>query len=129
MGINETFDQFIKNLEDKEKLNKNSIPDNKQIEEISQYTLVELSKRDLAIQVFSEILDCEIWLCSNEEMAKKVKTDDPEAVTYTVNELRHLLTLKVSPEEIKRIHDVKEIFDDSKIIASKLKNENHKETT
>ncbi|MDA2918730.1 hypothetical protein MYX76_04440 [Desulfobacterota bacterium AH_259_B03_O07] len=121
MGIKETFDQFIKSLEDKEKLNKNSIPDSKQIEEISQYTLVELSKRNMALEIYSEILGCTIWLCSNEAMVKKIKTDDHEAVTYTIEEMRHLLTLKVSPEEIKRIHNAKCVFNGSKIVDSKIK--------
>ncbi len=93
-----------------------------EIEGISRLTLFELSKRNIAVEVRSEILGCKIWLCSNQEMAKQVKTDDPEGVTYTVDELRHLLTLKVSPEELKRIHNAKEVFVDSKIVDSKLKN-------
>jgi len=94
-----------------------------EIEGISRLTLFELSKRNIAVEVRSEILGCKIWLCSNEAMVKKVKTDDPEAVTYTLDELRHLLTLKVSPEEIKRIHDAKSVFDGSKIIESEIKEE------
>lgn len=91
------------------------------IEGISKMTLLELSKRDMAIEIYSEILGCNIWLCNDEEMASQIKRDDPRAITYTVDEIRRLLSLKVSPEEIKRIHDAKSVFEGSKIVDSELK--------
>ena len=124
MGIKETFDEFIKGLEEKERTGKpreENIPQST-LESISRMQLVEFQKRDMALEVYSEILECTIWLCSNEGMAAQVRRDDPQAVTYTVDEIRHLLRLQVSPEELKRIHDAKSIFKDSKVINSNLKN-------
>lgn len=82
----------------------------------------ELEKRSMAIEIYSELLDENIWLCSNEEMATQVKSDDPHAVCYTVAELKELVRLCPTSEEIKRIHAAKGTFEGSKIMDSSLKN-------
>ena len=53
--------------------------------DISLLRLSELAKRNIAIEIYSEILGCTVWLCSNELMALQVKEDYPGAVTYTVD--------------------------------------------
>jgi hypothetical protein len=60
------------------------------LNQILQLRLAELSRRNIALKIFSEILDCEIWLCGNEKMASQVQQDDPGVVTYTVSEMRKL---------------------------------------
>lgn len=89
--------------------------------DIAYMKLSELAKRDMAIEIRSEILDCRIWLCSNEEMVSQIRKDDPEAITYTVEELRELIRLNPTPDDIKRIHDAKSVFKRAKITDSKLK--------
>jgi hypothetical protein len=84
-------------------------------------TLQEFGRRNLALEINSEILGCHIWLCSNGEMEAQVKKDEPGGLTFTVKELEALLRLNPTPEDIKRIHDAKSVFEGSKIIESKLK--------
>lgn len=91
------------------------------IEGISKMTLLELSRRNMAIEIYSEILNCDIWLCSNDEMAEKVKKDDADAICYTVREVMYLLKLKVSPKELQRIHHAKVVFKYSIVADSKPK--------
>ncbi len=85
---------------------------------ISQLKLSELSKRNMAIEIYSEILERTVWLCSNELMALQVKEDDPEAVCFTVDEMKQLIKLQPTPEELRRLYDVKSVFNGSKIIES-----------
>ncbi|MGE5444485.1 MAG: hypothetical protein ACM3SR_07775 [Ignavibacteriales bacterium] len=86
--------------------------------DISLLRLSELSKRNIAIKIYSEVLGCEIWLCGNEEMAAQLRQDDPGAMIYTANEMRKLLRLNPNSEDLKRIHTVKTLFNSSKIINS-----------
>jgi hypothetical protein len=91
------------------------------LDHILQLRLSDLAKRNMAIKIYAEVLDCEVWLCSNAEMAGQVKLDDPEAITYTVKELRSLYRLKPSPEDLRALHNTKAVFPGSKIVNSKLK--------
>lgn len=100
---------------------KYSYLDNESIENISRLTLLQLANRDMAIQIFSEVLNCEIWLCSNEEMEDQIKNDDPSTITYTVNEIINLINLHTNPDELRRVHETKETFRGSKVLDSKLK--------
>jgi len=63
----------------------------------------EFEKRNLAVPIYSEILNCEIWYCSNERMAAQVKRDDPEAVCYTTYELRELIKLDPGLVGLKKV--------------------------
>jgi len=80
------------------------------IEQVTNMKLSELAKRNIAIQIFSKVLDCNIWLCSNIEMANQVTSDDPEAITYSVDEVRELIRLRPSPHELRKINDIKAVF-------------------
>ena len=93
------------------------------LEQNPYMTLLEFGKRNMALEINSEILGCDIWLCSNEEMEAQVKKDEPGALTFTVKELEALLRLNPTPEEIKRIHDAKSVFPGAKITDSKLNKE------
>jgi len=92
--------------------------------DIERMKLSELKDRDMAIQIYSEVLCCNLWLCSNTEMATQMKRDDPQATTYTVGELREIINLKPNPEELKALHDAKYVFPNSQIVDSKLNNKN-----
>ncbi len=112
MSYLDIIDKVLKEQERKKK-------EEPRVVDISLLTLTELSKRNMAIEIYSEILGCYIWLCSNDKMVRDVKRDDPEAVTYTVDEIRHLIQLR--PEDIKRIHETKTVFPGSQVVDSQLK--------
>ena len=84
--------------------------------------LSEFKKCNMAVEVYSEFLDEKIWFCSNTDMAKQIKEDDPEAVCYTtaeLYELKELSLLEPSNEMLKGINNVKAVFEDSRIIKTK----------
>ncbi|HEX3036724.1 MAG TPA: hypothetical protein VHT73_16660 [Thermodesulfobacteriota bacterium] len=85
------------------------------LENIASVRLSELARRDIALLIHSDVLGCEVWFCSNEKMVSQVKEDNPEAVTYTVSEIRELIKLNPTPEELKSIHSVKSVFSGSKV--------------
>ncbi len=91
------------------------------IDQILSMRLSELSRRNIALRIYSEVLGCEIWLCDNGTMAAQIRQHDPGAVTYTVNELRKLYKLQPFPNGLRAIHGTKAIFDGSRIIDSKLR--------
>jgi len=80
-------------------------------------------ERDLAFQVYSEVLKCKVWFCSNDAMAKQVINDDPEAITYTADELTRLLKHNPSPEGLNSINNEKKVFKESTIIESMKRSE------
>jgi len=90
--------------------------------EVSRLKLSEFTKRNMALLVDSRVLGEHVWFCSSEEMVAQIRQDEPEAVTYTVGELREIINLKPNPEDLKAIHNAKSVFPNSKIIDSKLNN-------
>lgn len=91
------------------------------IVEIPSITLAEFARRDMAVEIYSELLKCNLWFCSNDEMATQIKEDAPGAVCYTVSELRYLLKLKPRPEDLRAIHEAKVINPDSAIMDVVMK--------
>jgi len=85
---------------------------------LEKLTLKELTERDMAFQVYSEVLKCKVWFCSNDAMAKQIMNDDREAITYTADELSRLLKHNPSPEGLDAINNVKKVLKQSKIIKS-----------
>ena len=97
------------------------------IEQILGMRLSQFAKRSIAIQIYSEILGCELWLCSNEEMASQIKQDDPEAVIYTIAELKQLVMLNPDPESLKSIHNTKAVFSKSRLTRVNIEKKEPKE--
>lgn len=85
--------------------------------------LSEFERRDIAVEVFSEILQQTIWLCSDMGMVSQVKNDSPGAVCYTVDELRSLNKLNTSAKNLKRINEAKAVFPGSTVIKSDTRGE------
>jgi len=92
----------------------------KNILPISELTINEFAKRNLAIPLYSEILKEEIWFCSNESMVQKIKQDNPDAVCYTASELLELIRLNPSRESLKKIHLSKSTFNGTLINNEKI---------
>jgi len=90
------------------------------IESISDITLSEFARREIAVEIYSEYLDCTLWLCSNSEMANQLRRDDPDKTCYTLEEIKHLLSLNPSIESLKQIHEAKVTFPSSKIGDSNM---------
>ena len=88
------------------------------INEIEESKLSELSKRKIAIMIYSQILNSNIWICSNEEMITQVKEDEPGAITYSLDEIRKILNLNPKPEELRELHNAKLVFPNSKIVET-----------
>jgi len=91
------------------------------VENLPSITLTEFARRDIAVEIYSDFLQCNIWFCSNNEIATQLKKDAPGQVCYTIDEIRSLLTLNPSPESIKKIHEAKTSFAGSIIKESVTK--------
>jgi len=77
---------------------------------VRKLTLSEFSKRNMALLVSSAVLNENVWFCSNEEMVKKIKQDDPESVCYLGNELEELLRINPEGVSLENIHRIKSMF-------------------
>lgn len=117
MGNRDWLFQVPRFLERKDKAHSDSFP-------LFDISLSEFRTMSLAVEVYSEALLSTIWFCSNEDMALIVKSDEPEAITYTSHELNEIIYLNPRPEDIKRIHEVKSAFPNCKIIYSTTNKEN-----
>jgi len=75
---------------------------------------LKFSGANMAIKVKSRLLDKETYLVSNEEARNKVASEG--LVAYLPHELKHLINTGATPEEVRKIHLVKETFPGSKIV-------------
>ena len=91
------------------------------VEDVCGISINEFKKRKIAFEIFSDVLNENIWICSDEEMAKQILEDDPTAVCYTPDELQKLIELGPSEDLLKKIHNTKSVFDNSRIIDTKRK--------
>ncbi len=91
------------------------------LEQILRMRLSELAQRNIALRIYSEVLGCEIWMCSTTEMGNQLREDDPAAVIYIATELRNLCKLQPSPEDLRALHNTKTVFPGSKIVDTTLK--------
>jgi len=85
--------------------------------------LSKFAKRDLAVEIYSNTLDCTIWLCSNNSMVRQIQQDNPGSICYTAQELKKLIKMNTGPHDLKSIHDAKKAFPGSTIIKTKTKEE------
>lgn len=114
MSYLKKIDEFLEKNKDTKK------EDSYSLDHLLQLRLSELAKREIGIKIYSDILQCDVWLCSNEKIAMKIRYDDSEAITYTVREMKELVKMNPSPEDLKRIQNAKKVFPGSKIMDSKL---------
>ena len=89
-------------------------------EQIVKMPLKEFNSSNLAVKVYSEVLGREIWFVSNEKIRDKVATSEGLA-TYLPHELMHFVKIGATPEELKKIHMVKEIFPGSKGVSIEIR--------
>ena len=87
---------------------------------IPDMSISVFSGMDLSFEVYSDVLGYSVWFCSNEDMALDVISDEPEAITYTTNELIEIINLNPGSEALKTIHEAKSIFPSSKLIDSQI---------
>jgi hypothetical protein len=91
--------------------------------DITLITLSEFELRDMAVEIYSEVLRCTLWLSSDNAMADQIKEEAPGAVCYMASELRCLLKLKPRPEDLRAIHEAKVINPGSVIMEVVMKND------
>ena len=84
-------------------------------EGIISLRLSEFSRKNMAIEIYSEVIGCNLWLCSDQEMKEQIMRDAPGQVCYTARELWRLVKLNPAQKDLKRIHDLKEVFPKSHI--------------
>ena len=77
-----------------------------EVVETSDVNLSEIEEKGLILKVYSKVLKQHIWIVAREGQTKDVA---PEPA-YTVDECRRLVSFKITPQQLKRIHLVKEIF-------------------
>jgi len=85
------------------------------VDEVCGISIDEFRKRNIAVEIYSEILNENIWFCSNEGMADQIQNDDPGAVCYTADELIKLLDLNPTKDFLRKVQNTKSVFEDSRI--------------
>lgn len=86
-------------------------PNADQLKELLALTEVKFRSSRLAIKIFSEFLESEIYLVSDPSLASEV-----DGVAYTPEEVKALMKIHGSrephyKERLQKIHDAKRIFD------------------
>ena len=92
------------------------IPENVSKESKKSFNQLTFKERDLAFQVYSEVLKCKVWFCSNDAMAKQIMNDDPEAITYTADELSKLIKSHTNSTDLESVNNIKKVFTGSQIV-------------
>jgi len=125
MSYLELVDKFInetgigKKTEKKKPLE--AIQPQNRIDDIPLMSFSEFKDCGFAVKVFSSVLNCHVWFCPDEQIVEEILEDDPTAVCYTPDELQKLIELDPSEEFLKKIHNTKSVFDNSRIIDTKRK--------
>ena len=89
------------------------------LDSINRIELSEFKRRSIGVQIYSEVLNENIWFCSDNEIADQIQNDAPGAVCYTADELSKLIDLDPSKEFLEKIHNTKSVFEDSRILKTK----------
>ncbi len=82
----------------------------------TELTLEGFKNSRLAMRIYSEVLNREIWLVPTEAEGKKLIGSE---LWFSAEELGQLLKLRIRPEDLKRLVAIKEIFKGSKIIEGR----------
>ena len=110
--------EIERNLEiDKESYLNERLDNNK----LKNLSIERFSQLNIAVEIYSKVLNENIWFCSNQEMVNQLQNDDSTAVCYTADELQKLIELGPGEDFLKKIHNTKSVFDNSKIINTKRK--------
>lgn len=85
-------------------------PDPDQLKKLLILSQDEFGKARLAIKVYSELLDCDIYLVSHPSLADKV-----DGIAYLPEEIQKLCEIRDSlkphyEERLRKIHEAKKIF-------------------
>jgi len=86
----------------------------KPLDLVENMALEEFGKSKLAIKVQSTVINKITWFVSNESVAADLRKEG--FVCYTAKELERLTRKQFSPDELKKIHEVKTVFPGSNII-------------
>ncbi len=78
-------------------------------EEVAAMTLDEFARAGLIVRVWSNVLGCEVFFVSDNVPAAELKGIDLQI--YRTADLRKLEHLRQRPRDLRKIHDVKNIFD------------------
>jgi len=81
---------------------------------IEKMTLDEFEKTNIWVKVDSSVLGETVIFASNDEVAKRLKADG--FVVYTTDELRVLLKRRPKKDELRKIHEIKQVFPGSKVL-------------
>ncbi len=82
---------------------------------VPEINLTEFARCNVELMVFSSVLNCHVWFCPDEQMVEEVLEDDSTAVCYTGQELKELINIDPSEDLLKKIHEVKTVFNYSKL--------------
>jgi len=93
------------------------------LDSINGIELSEFKRRSIGVQIFSEVLNENVWFCSDKKIADQIQKDDPGAVCYRADELSKLIDLDPSKEFLNKVHNAKSVFKNSTLIQKKSKNE------
>lgn len=108
-------DKITPELVEEIKKNKAEIVDYlKDVELVQNMPLDTFAGANLVLKVASKVLGEDILFVSSDETAKKLK--DEGFIVYTAQELKTIVRLNPSPETLKAIHEVKNVFPESKVV-------------
>jgi len=82
---------------------------------VPEISLNEFARCNIALKIYSSVLNCHVWFCPDEQIVKQILEDDSTAITYTSSELKRLIELGPSKDFLKKIHDTKTVFNYSKL--------------
>lgn len=108
--------QLLENIKKDSVINDKSNQDEIDIDFIPNISLTDFRKRNMGVLVYSKYLDDEVWFCSNQDIASKIISDDPDSTTYTADELMNILSNKTDMNSLKLIHEAKKCFKNSKVV-------------
>lgn len=85
-------------------------------EQIADLGLNDFSKKGIAVEVYSSILNCNVVFCSDERVLADMQTSNPELVSYTASELKEIINLNPNAETLIAINNLKSVFPNSRVI-------------
>ena len=78
--------------------------------------------RNVAIKVYSELLGCHLWVVNTDQDMHTLRSQGIKEAIYTAGEIKKLKSM--SKNDLKAVHEVKRVFENSKIEEVTKHNEN-----